>query len=273
MKALKAGVEIRVHLHPVGVELQLGGIQQGLVGGEAGHHIIHGLNEVDDVGHGPVGHGGGNVAGHGVRQSGADVGLGQLLLPGAFAVQNVTEALHQDLAVGQHVGQLAHLLGVGNGLVEGHGEVVGAENGQVGVVALLLLVGVAVDHRQVVVIVFLTDKAAGVLAEGADLILEGPGITHQLGLVQDPVYGLHDLIADLHTDTDIHSAGGVSDVVFRAELFQPVGTPAAGSDHGVLGVDLHVHLAVGHGNALADVIFQNQVAALVAEVHLYAVLL
>jgi len=150
---------------------------------------------------------------------------------------------------------------------------VGAEDRQVGVVALLLLVGVAVDHRQVVVIVFLTDKAAGVLAEGADLILEGPGITHQLGLVQDPVYGLHDLIADLHTDTDIHSAGGVSDVVLRAELFQPVGTPAAGSDHGVLGVDLHVHLAVGHGNALADVIFQNQVAALVAEVHLYAVLL
>ena len=58
-----------------------------------------------------------------------------------------------------------------------------------------------------------------------------------------------------------------------SDIFQPVGTPAAGGHHGVLGVDLHVHLAVGHGNALADVIFQNQVAALVAKVHLYAVLL
>ena len=143
----------------------------------------------------------------------------------------------------------------------------------VGVVALLLLVGVAVDHRQVVVIVFLTDKAAGVLAEGTDLVLEGPGIAYQLGLVQDPVYGLHDLIADLHTDTDIHSAGGVGDVVLGAELFQPVGTPAAGGHHGVLGVDLHVHLAVGHGNAPADVLLQNQVAALIAEVHLHPVLL
>ena len=81
------------------------------------------LNEIDDVGHGAVGHGGGDVAGHGVLQGGLDVGLGQLLLPGAFAVQNVAEALHQDLAVGQHVGQLAHLLGVGDGLVEGLGKV------------------------------------------------------------------------------------------------------------------------------------------------------
>ena len=105
------------------------------------------------------------------------------------------------------------------------------------------------------------------------MFLKGLGIAYQLGLVQDPVYGLHDLIADLHPDADIHSAGGVGDVVLGAELLQPVGTPAAGGHHGVLGVDLHVHLAVGHGNALADVIFQNQVAALVAEVHLYAVLL
>ena len=149
----------------------------------------------------------------------------------------------------------------------------GAENGQVGVVALLLLVGVAVDHRQVVVVVFLTDKAAGVLAEGTDLVLEGPGIAYQLGLVQDPVYGLHDLIADLHTNTDIHSAGGVSNVVLRAELFQPVGATAAGGHHGVLGIDLHIHLAVGHGDALTDVVFQDQVAALIAEVHLHAVFL
>ena len=150
-----------------------------------------------------------------------------------------------------------------------------AEDGDVGVRALEVcaLEGVAVHDGEVVVVVLLAHDSAGVLAEGTDLVLEGPGIAYQLGLVQDPVYGLHDLIAHLHTDTDIHSAGGVSDVVLGAELFQPVGTPAAGGHHGVLGVDLHVHLAVGHGNALADVIFQNQVAALVAKVHLYAVLL
>ena len=35
---------------------------------------------------------------------------------------------------------------------------------------------------------------------------------HQLGLVQHPVHHLHDLVADLHPDADVHSAGGVGDV-------------------------------------------------------------
>ena len=61
--------------------------------------------------------------------------------------------------------------------------------------------------------------------------------------------------------------------MLRAELFQPVGATAAGGHHGVLGIDLHIHLAVGHGDALTDVVFQDQVAALIAEVHLHAVFL
>ena len=65
----------------------------------------------------------------------------------------------------------------------------------------------------------------------------------------------------------------MGNIVLRAELFQPVRATAAGGHHGVLCIDLHVHLAVGHGNALADVVFQNQVAALIAEVHLHAVFL
>ena len=65
----------------------------------------------------------------------------------------------------------------------------------------------------------------------------------------------------------------MGDVVLRAELLQPVRAPAAGGDHGVLGVDLQVHLAVGDGDALADVALQNEVLALIAKVHLHAVLL
>ena len=42
-----------------------------------------------------------------------------------------------------------HLLGVGDGLVEGLGEVVGDEDGEVGVLALFLLEAVAIDHGQV----------------------------------------------------------------------------------------------------------------------------
>ena len=82
------------------------------------------------------------------------------------------------MARAQHVGQFPHPLGVGDGLVEGIGEVVGAEDGQIGVVAFQLLVAVAVDHRQIVVVVLLAHKAPGILAEGAHLVLEGPGVAH-----------------------------------------------------------------------------------------------
>ena len=70
METLDVGVEVGVHLHAVGVELELRGVEERLVGGEARHHVIHGLDEVDDVDHGAVGHGGGDVTGHGVHQRG-----------------------------------------------------------------------------------------------------------------------------------------------------------------------------------------------------------
>ena len=50
------------------------------------------------------------------------VGLCQFLLPSALAVQNIAVALHHDVACAQHIGQLAHLLCVGDGLVEGLGK-------------------------------------------------------------------------------------------------------------------------------------------------------
>ena len=80
-----------------------------------------------------------------VRQGRADVALRELLFPRAFAVEDIAEALHEDVAVGEHVGQLADLLRVGNRLIERDGEIVAAQHGNVGVVALEILVAVAVD--------------------------------------------------------------------------------------------------------------------------------
>ena len=88
----------------------------------------------------------------------------------------------------------------------------------------------AVDDGPVVVVILLTDKAAGILAEGAHLVLEGAGIAHQLGFIQHPVDLLHDLVADFHTDADVHGAGPVQDIVLFAEGMEPVGAPAAGGD-------------------------------------------
>ncbi|MPM86470.1 hypothetical protein SDC9_133559 [bioreactor metagenome] len=176
------------------------------------------------------------------------------------------------MTVAQHIGQLAHLLGIGNGLVEGDAEIVGAQNRQIRIVGLQVLIAVTVDHRQIVVVVLLRDKASGVLAEGPDLVLKRPGIANQFGLIQHPVHHFHDLVAYLHPNADVHRAGCVSDIVFGAELFQPVRTAAARGHNGMLCNDLLVGLSVGNGDAFAYIIFQNNVGALVAEQNLHTLL-
>jgi hypothetical protein len=130
---------------------------------------------------------------------------------------------------------------------------------------------VAVDHGKVVVVVFLRHKAAGVLAEGAHLVLPGLGIADELGLIQHLVHLFHDLVAALHAHTDVHGTGLVGNVVLGADLFQPVCTAAAGAnDHGI-----RIHrpdlIAVLQQYALALLILKNDVLALGIEQHLHAV--
>ena len=171
----------------------------------------------------------------------------------------------------QHIGQLADFLGVLDGLVERLGKVVADQNRQVGVVALDVLEAVAVYHCQVIVVVFLGDKAAGILAEGADLVLPGVGIADQLALIQDIVDGLHDLVAAFDADTDVHGAGLVGDAVLGAELFQPVGTAAAGGNDDLLGMDLPLGTVLPDDDAGAGVAVQQNVLALGGEHHLHTV--
>ena len=175
------------------------------------------------------------------------------------------------MACAQHIGQLAHLLGVGDGLVEGLGKVVGHQNGKVGVRALLFLEAVAVDHRKVVVVVFLRHKAAGILAEGAHLVLPRLRVADELGLIQHLVHLFHHLIAALHTHADVHCAGLVGDVVLCAELFQPVCAAASGADDHLVRVHRQQAVAVLQQHALAAFLFQNDVLALGIEAHLHAV--
>ena len=55
-----------------------------------------------------------------------------------------------------------------------------AENCKVSVVGFKLLIRVSVDDSEVIVIVFLTYEAAGILAEGAHLVFERAGIADEL---------------------------------------------------------------------------------------------
>ncbi len=146
------------------------------------------------------------------------------------------------------------------------------EDGEVGVLALLLLEAVAVDHGQVVVIVLLCHEAAGVLAEGADLVLPGLRVADELGLIQHLVHLFHDLVAALDADTDVHGAGLVGDMVLCTNFLKPVCAAAAGADdHGVAVDGAGLPVALTQQHALALLVFEDDVLALGGEEHLHAV--
>ena len=127
-----------------------------------------------------------------------------------------------------------------------------------------------VDDGQVVVVVLLGDKAAGVLAEGPHLVAEGRGIAHQLAFVQGPVDHFHDLVAGLHPDADVHRAGLMGDAVLDTQLFQPVRpAPPRGDHHGFRPELAQVFaLRVFQADAQAAAVLQNEVGAGYAEANL-----
>lgn len=140
METSDVRVEVFVHLDAVGVELELGGVEQRLLRGEAGHDVVDCLDEVDYVEHRAVGHGGGYVARDGVGESGSDIRAVKLLLPCALSVEDIAVALDENVSRAEHICQLADLLCVFDRLVERLIEVVGAEYREVRVVALELFV-------------------------------------------------------------------------------------------------------------------------------------
>lgn len=140
METIDVRVEVFVHLDAVGVELELGGVEQRLLRGEAGHDVVDSLDEVDYVEHRAVGHGGGYVARDGVGESGSDIRAVKLLLPCALSVEDIAVALDENMSRAEHVCQLADLLCVFDRLVERLIEVVGAEYREIRVVALELFV-------------------------------------------------------------------------------------------------------------------------------------
>ena len=93
--------------------------------------------------------------------------------------------------------------------------------------------GVSVDDGEVVVVVLLADEAAGILAERANLVLERLRIADELGLVEDAVDLLHDLVADLDAHADVHFVVGGFDAVLVRDLAQPRRAAASGGGHDV----------------------------------------
>ena len=84
-----------------------------------------------------------------------------------------------------------------------------------------------VNNGKIVVVILLAYKAAGVLAEGSDLVLERTGITDKLRFVKNIVYLFDDLVSDLDSDADVNGSGEMLDIMLFAHILKPVGTLSA----------------------------------------------
>ena len=129
----------------------------------------------------------------------------------------------------------------------------------------------SVDNGEVVVVVLLADKAAGILAECADFVLERLGIAYELRLIENIVDLLHDLVSYLNAHADVDCAGLMRDIMLSAELFEPVRAAASGRDDRVIRENLYVLVALADIDTLALVALKNYVVAFVAEEHVNAV--
>lgn len=112
--------------------------------------------------------------------------------------------------------------------MKGRRKVVRTQNREIRIVRLFIFVRMTVHDGERVVIIFLADEAAGVLAERAHLVFKRLRIADQLGFVEDVVDFLHHLVAHFHAHADIHSARRMRDAVFFTHPFQPVRAPPAG---------------------------------------------
>ena len=88
--------------------------------------------------------------------------------------------------------------------------------------ARLIGIAVAVDDRDLAVVMLLGNQSAGIHAEGAHLVFKGVGIIDQLGLVQ--VFGqvIHHGIGNLDAHADVHLVveGGDARAGSRHDVFR-----------------------------------------------------
>ena len=94
-----------------------------------------------------------------------------------------------------------------------------------------------VNNSKVVVIVFLTDETARILAEGSDLVFERTGITDEFRFIKNLVNLFHNLVAYFNTHTDVNRAGKMSYVVFTTDFFEPFRTSSACCNDSFVGIN------------------------------------
>ena len=223
------GLQVLVYGNLHVVELDLYTIEQGVVVGGARGDLVQGVDHLNDAVQNPLGQYQAQVAGSCV-QCGGDEALLHPLGSGALAPDQIAEALDHDAAA-QHIAQAGNGFAVAVGVLEGLGEVLGNQQGKIGVLRLLggVFVAVAVDSDDAVG-VLVNHGPLGVHAEGADLVFVLLGPVDDLALIQLVGQVGEDNGGQLHANADVHTVGLSGDVHVPADLLHPLAAAAAYGD-------------------------------------------
>ena len=253
VQALVAALQILVQGNLHVIELDLHAIQQGIIVGSAGGDLIQGINHFDNAVQDPLGQHQAQVAG-GRGQGGTHQPLFNALDRASAAAHQVAEALDDDAAA-QHIGQAGNALAVAVAVLERLGEVLGHQQGEIGILGLAggILVAVAVDSDNAVGILVDHD-AVGVHAEGTYIVLKLFRAVDDLAFIQFVGQVREDHSGQLHPDAQIYAVGAGGDIQILAHLFHPLAAAAAhGGNDAPAGIALvayqHVVAAVGHLDA------------------------
>lgn len=145
----------------------------------------------------------------------------QVLFPGAFAVKDIAEALHEDLSVAKHIREFPDLSCVFDRLIERYAEVVRRQIATL-VFWIFIFETVSVYDGKPAFVIFLRYESAGVLAKRADFIVVRRDVTDKFAFVQHVVDFFHNFVAALHPDADIDDARAAFYAVLSAQIVKPV---------------------------------------------------
>ncbi len=223
---LVAGLKVFVGVNFHIVELDLNAVKQGVVVCRAGRDLVKRIDHLDDAVEDSLGDDKGEVAG-GSREGGTDKGIRHALFVGTLTADEVAEALYHNAAA-QHVGKASDALAVSVGILEGMREMLGNEQGEIGIARVLCGVLVAVTvYGHDAVGILINDRAARIHAEGAHKVAEFFGAVNDLALVKLVGQVRKDLIGKLNADADVNTVRLCGNIEVGADLFHPFASRTA----------------------------------------------
>ena len=241
-KSLFLAFEVFVKLDARVIELDLGTVEQVIEVCGSGDELIKRENHLDDGIERRLGHTKRKVAG-GCIKGRAGEALQKALGVGAAVFEQVAETLYHNAAC-QHIGKCCYVFTVGIGILERFGELMGYEQGKVGVCSVEcgVVVAVSVDRYDAVGILG-NDLTVRVHTEGAADRAGFGASVHYFALVNAIGYRLPNFGGTLETDADINAVVGVYDAEALAKLARPFGAAATCGDDDVFALDVVAVLA------------------------------